>query len=423
MSVKINTLEIENTKRIKAVKMICTPDGLTVIGGRNGQGKTTVLDAIVYALGGEKYKPSQIKREGSQCNPEIKLTLSNGIVVERKGTNSTLKVTDPAGNKAGQALLNEFIPVFALDLPKFMNSTDKEKAQTLLQIIGVGQQLAELEAEEKRLYNERHTQGQIADQKKKYADEMRDFPDVEQEAPVTATELIHRQQAILARNGENQMKRNRVAQLQTEVTAINAKVQSLAEQLAQAQVEQTRILNDFSTAQKTAEQLTDESTAAIEADLAAIDELNTKIRANLDKAHAQEEAAKYSAQYDTLTNRIDEARAKKMALLNGANLPLPNLSIEDGELVYNGQRWDCMSGSEQLRVATAIVRRLNPECGFVLVDKLEQMDMQTLQEFGAWVESEGLQVIATRVSTGGECSVIIEDGYGELVSATDDIEI
>ena len=70
-----------------------------------------------------------------------------------------------------------------------------------------------------------------------------------------------------------------------------------------------------------------------------------------------------------------------------------------------------MSGSDRLKVSTAIVRKLNPECGFVLLDKLEQMDMATLKEFGEWLEKEGLQAIATRVSTGDECSIIIEDGY------------
>ena len=80
-------------------------------------------------------------------------------------------------------------------------------------------------------------------------------------------------------------------------------------------------------------------------------------------------------------------------------------------MVYKGQKWDNMSGSDQLKVSTAIVRKLNPECGFVLIDKLEQMDLDTLQEFGQWLEQEGLQAIATRVSTGDECSIIIEDGY------------
>ena len=62
------------------------------------------------------------------------------------------------------------------------------------------------------------------------------------------------------------------------------------------------------------------------------------------------------------------------------------------------------------RVAVAIGRAIRPSCEFVLLDKTEHMDIETLKEFGAWVESEGLQVIATRVSTGDECSIVIEDG-------------
>ena len=96
--------------------------------------------------------------------------------------------------------------------------------------------------------------------------------------------------------------------------------------------------------------------------------------------------------------------------MKNADLPLPELSVEDGELIYKGKKWDAMSGSEQLKVSAAIVRKLNPECGFVLLDKLEQMDEDTLNEFGRWLEEEGLQAIATRVSTGDECSIIIEDG-------------
>ena len=109
--------------------------------------------------------------------------------------------------------------------------------------------------------------------------------------------------------------------------------------------------------------------------------------------------------------QINEVRGQKQALLNGVDLPLPGLGVADGALVYNGQAWDCMSSSEQLKVATAIVRRLNPECGFVLMDKLEQMDADTMREFGVWLEGEGLQVIATRVSSSGEdCTIVIEDG-------------
>lgn len=116
-------------------------------------------------------------------------------------------------------------------------------------------------------------------------------------------------------------------------------------------------------------------------------------------------------QYTELTEKIEKTRTKKQDLLNAAELPLPELSVKEGELIYKGQKWDNMSGSDRLKVSTAIVRKLNPECGFVLLDKLEQMDMATLKEFGEWLEKEGLQAIATRVSTGDECSIIIEDGY------------
>lgn len=104
-------------------------------------------------------------------------------------------------------------------------------------------------------------------------------------------------------------------------------------------------------------------------------------------------------------------------MLTNADLPLEGLSVDDGKLLYQGQEWDNMSGSQQLMVATAIVRKLKPECGFVLIDKLEQMDQITLEQFGAWLEQEGLQAIATRVSTGDECSVIIEDGYSVVNEA------
>ena len=135
MSMKINKLEIENVKRVKAVAIEPAASGLTIIGGKNNQGKTSVLDAIAWALGGDKYRPSQAQRNDSVIPPNLHIVMNNGLIVERKGKNSALKVTDPEGKKGGQQLLNEFVEQLALDLPKFMEAPDKEKAQTLLQII------------------------------------------------------------------------------------------------------------------------------------------------------------------------------------------------------------------------------------------------------------------------------------------------
>lgn len=396
MSVKINELQIENVKRIKAVKLEPTANGLTVIGGKNNQGKTSVLDSIAWALGGDRFKPSQPNREGSVTQPYLKITLSNGVIVERTGKNSSLKVIDPNGNKGGQQLLNEFIEAFALNLPKFLQSTANEKANILLQIIGVGDKLIELETIEKEKYNKRHAIGQIAEQKKKYADEMIHYDNVPLE-PVSASELIQQQQEILYTNAENKKKREHLKELRE-------KKSTLENALAQVNA-------DLEIAEMSAKDLVDKSTEELQANIEQIDALNIKIRSNLDKERAEEIAHDFQKQYDTLTSEIENVREKKKKLLDNANLPLPELSVVDGEIIYKGMQWDNMSGSDQLKVATAIIRKLNPKCGFVLVDKLEQMDSETLQEFGKWLESEELQVIATRVSTGDECSVIIEDGY------------
>jgi hypothetical protein len=410
MSVKINKLEIENVKRVKAVKLEPSANGLTVIGGKNRQGKTSVLDSIAWALGGEKYRPSQAQRDGSVTPPNLHLVMSNGLIVERKGKNSDLKVIDPNGQKGGQQLLNEFVEQLALDLPKFMQSTSKEKANTLLQIIGVRDQLVELEREETEKYNQRRAIGQIADQKKKYAKEQPYYPDAPKE-PVSASELIKQQQGILARNGENERKRRNLAYLKSQAADIAGKIEDLQRKLAEMLEKQKEITQDVETAQKSALDLHDESTEELENNIANIEAVNVKVRANLDKDKAEEDAQVYVQKYDALTNEIDKVRQAKTDLLKGADLPLPGLSVQDGELTYQGREWDCISGSDQLKIATAIVQQLNPKCGFVLLDKLEQMDMDTLQEFGAWLEQEGLQAIATRVSTGDDCSIIIEDGY------------
>ena len=417
---KINRLEIENVKRIHSAVVEPAQDGLTIIGGKNRQGKTSVLDAIAWALGGAKYQPSQAVNADSTIPPRLKVIMDNGLVVERKGKNSDLKVTDPSGKKGGQQLLNEFVEELALNLPKFMEASGKEKANTLLQIIGVGPKLADLDQKERELYQERLYVGRTADQKEKFAREQPYYPDAPQEL-VSPSELIRQQQDILARNGEK-------ARIRANATEAERKAEAAEQALSmayEAAAEAERRLEEAKTAYNKAMEEKeiafsdaknagdDESTAELEENIADIESINIKVRANMNKIQAEEDAKEYRDQYTRLTQDIEDVRNEKTALLDNADLPLPGLSVMDGELIYNGQKWDNMSSAEQMIVSTSIVRKLNPKCGFVLLDKLEAMDLDTLQEFGQWLEDEGLQAIATRVSTGDECSIIITDGYTE----------
>ena len=409
MSVKIAALEAENVKRIKAVALTPSPTGLTIVGGNNNQGKTSVLDALAWALGGEKFRPTAAVRDGALAPPHLKVILSNGVVVERRGKNSSLTVTDPTGQRSGQQLLNAFVEPLALDLPRFMQASDKDKADTLLNIIGVGDALTGLDREIKALYDRRTVIGQIGAQKRHAAEELTEYPDAPSE-PVSAIELIQQQQEILLHNADNQRQRMKLAQLEEQEKQLGRRVQELSQELEMVEHQLTAVQQDVQDATKTVAQLQDESTAELEQSIRNVEEINRQVSANLAKSKAQDEAERYAQEYTALTEQIKAKRTARMDLLNGADLPLTGLGVEDGSLTYNGKHWQDMSGSDQLRVSTAIVRRLNPDCGFVLLDKLEQMDLATLAEFGSWLQTEGLQAIATRVSTGGECQIIIEDG-------------
>ena len=407
---KISSFELENVKRVRAVEYEPTPDGLTVIGGKNGQGKTSILDAIAWALGGAKYAPENAQRDGAALPPHIKITLDNGIVVERKGKNSELTVTDPTGERAGQKLLDSFIDQLALDLPRFMAMSDKEKAEVLLKAVGVGDELTVLDREYQTAYYERRTVGQIADQKEKYAAGLPSYPHAPAE-PVNVLELVKKNEEILKHNSENDRIRGLLRQTQERFAEVDDEITRLAAQMKEKTILYNKLKDVMIDLEKKTDSLVDESAEEIEQQLHDADLINSRVRANQEKAKAGKEAEDARKEYDIRTEQLEQIKQSKAELLQNAGLPLPGLGVdESGCLTYQGKNWGCMSGSDQLVVAASIVRKLNPQCQFVLMDKLEQMDQDTLAAFDVWLKKEGLQVIGTRVSTGSECQIIIEDG-------------
>lgn len=402
--VKILCFSAGNFKALKAFYCEPKPEGLTVIGGGNGAGKSSCLDALAFAVGGARYRPSNPKREGAVGDTTLHVDLSNGITVERKGKNLSLTVTDREGARHGQELLDAFISNIAIDLPRFYNASSKDKAHMILDTLGIEEKLAELTKREKEKYDTRTVVGREADRKQKAAEDMDWYEDAP-EKPVSVSELVKQQQAILARNGHRQecaarraRNNNRLAEVLERLNELNRERETLESEIEKDE----KAVKEAGAA---------ESTAELEASIANAEEINAKVTANAERTRRLEEADALSDQCDALTKEIEAIRAERLALLKDADFPLDGLSVNDaGELVYNGQPWDCMSGSQQLIVSCAIASRVNPSCRFVLMDKLEQLDLDTLKEFDAWLRTQDLQCIATRVSTGGECTLVIEDG-------------
>ena len=288
-----------------------------------------------------------------------------------------------------------------------MQMNDAQKGKVLLHTLGIEEQLDELDRREKKAYDERTLQNRDADRKQKYADELPEYPDAPDE-PLSAADMSARLTEALKENAQHQAMRNNIVNMERQAEVLNEKIRNLRLALEDAEKEKAELTAQLMAANTPIPD--DIDTSALQAELENIDAVNAKVRTNMDKAKALDiarEAKELAIIYD---HKVREIREERDALLQSVQMPLPGLSVEQGALVYKGEKWDCMSSMEQFRVAVAVCRQLKPECGFVLLDRLEAFDLQQLAEFNVWLKEQGMQAIATRVSEGGECSIIIEDG-------------
>jgi DNA repair ATPase RecN len=410
--VTIAHLEVDDVKRVRAVRMTPGAKGLTVIGGNNAQGKSSVIDAIMAALLGDKYRPSDPVRQGADKG-EVRVTLSNGIAVERKFTaaGSYLKVTDGEGKKAGQTLLNGLLAELALNLGKFLRDDPRAKAKTLLQVIGVD--LQPFEERLRVLEQDRLLKGREKDKAKGHAESL-PYHDGLGVEPMDGAGMVRQMEQALQHNAKVRQVREEAEMLVYKRDKAAQRVDEMRKALAAAESELEELTDRAKLAADSAAKAAPVDTSTLKVQLEEIDAHNAKVRDNAGREAAFAQAEAFGEEYRAIQGEIDRVRAELKALLDAHPLPLDGLEIADGELRYQARAWDCMSGAERLRVATAVCHLVNPRCGFVLLDGLEQMDVPTLQEFGVWLEARGLQAIGTRVSTGGECSLVIEDGMGTL---------
>lgn len=419
---KITALQVENFKRVKAVELTPAANGLTIIGGDNRQGKTSVLEAISSSLGGQRLDPTSPVHEGAKKG-KTTVKLSNGLTVEKSftGRNSYLKVYGDNGEKGGQQLLDSFISEFALDIGTFIRAKPKAQANILLQSIGVDlspfdMKLKEIEAE-RLLIGQQKTSAEGHEREITFDEEA----GLELKSPAS---LMSELEDVVNHNAKLRDAANKVTEIEREIgrcetscASIDREVVRLEQLVVEAKQKATSERAKLDQVRTLLKQAKAASAFGVPKDdteikkrMADVEAFNGRVRMNLEKKSAASKVASLTEQYRAVSQKIEDIRADRMALLEKAGLPLIELSVENEVLLYKGKEFDCMSGAEQMIVATAICRKIKPTMGFVLVDKLESMDLKSLTQFGDWAMREGLQVIGTRVSQGEECSIIIEDG-------------
>ena len=419
---KITGLKLENVKRIKLVEIQPAENGLTIIGGNNGEGKTSVLDGIAYALGGESFRPSALTN--GDGNAYIRVDIGD-YTVERKGKNAELRITDRNGMKGGQKMLNEIVGKFALDLSKFMNANDQEKTKLLLKMFPeLETMLDEYKRESEQLRGKRTEINRDIVRMQAQYDMMPCHSDVP-EAEIQVSDLIEQLNAESQKEKDQEEKRRNAEAISGNLKAMEEQYNSMTDTLeslrSQIKTLEANIQANVTSAKQMLEQkriLAEEIENAPASRRAEITEqinhasaINDKILQNRNRKSALANLEALRKESETLTSNIDEIESRRKATLQKADLPLPELSITDeGELLYHNQKWDCMSGAERLKVATAICMEAKPECGFVLIDGLEAMYGKTLDEFSRFLAEKNMQGIGTIVGENERATIILEDG-------------
>jgi DNA repair exonuclease SbcCD ATPase subunit len=422
---KIVRLEAENVKRLRAVSI--EPDGsLVVISGRNGQGKSSVLDAIWMALGGRRAMPRRPVRDGAE-EASIRLELDE-MVVERKikpDGQSSLVVSskDGARYSSPQALLDGLVAGLSFDPLAFARMSAKEQREVLAKLVGLDTR--DLEAERERVFQERTV---INREVKRLEGEISGVPHHPNapEGEVNVAELAEELRAAEVAHGKVELAEREVskaqeahaqaleqaAALRVEIGELEAKLASLRERLTRGE---QGVIPTRETALTSARARIEELRAAapdrdaIAARLASVEHLNRDVRDNRRREELKAKHGAVEKKARELTTKIDDLDTAKAARIASASYPLPGLAVDDEGVILNALPFEQASSAEQLRASVAIGLALQPTLRVLLVRDGSLLDADSLRLLGELAHEAGAQVWLETVGA-REVGVVIEDG-------------
>lgn len=426
---KITLLKVSDFLKLKDVEI--NPTHTNIIVGKNKQGKTSILKAIMSAMTG-KLDASDI-RQGAE-KAEILVDLGKYKIkrsVTEKG--AYVDVTTEEGFKvpSPQKFLTElFGSTVSFNPIEFFELKPLEQKKYLLNAIDMritqeelakytGEQLAGLDYEgthaleiiaqaKEHYYTQRTTANATITQKKKVLEDLNSqLPDDFDPAAVNTTTIEGKRTALadFKRNADLlAMKKTAEAQSMSRIEKLKA---DLAEEEATLTGIQEEIvsLDEKQPVEGYVAQLEEEiATLESQRDLVHTAERREEVRAELSTVMAQQEVL------DAAVKKLDkEAPADLMAK---AKLPVEGLTIGEEGILVNDLPLANLSTSEQLRFAVQIVRQLNDQFKVILVDGVEALDADTFAQFLKEIEDDDFQYFLTRVDTGVAVphSIVMEDG-------------
>jgi len=404
----ILSIEAENVKRLRAVHIKADPaGGLVIIGGANGAGKTSVLDCILYALGGERAIPAVPIREG-ETHAEINLDLGDpdGQVKFRvtrritpKGSYLTLDVPADGGMqaKSPQKFLEGLMGALTFDPLAFTRMKPAEQKATLLDAIGLTKELNRLEADRDEIFQERTAVGRQLTVAKGALASLPAVPSGTPDVPVDVIEIAERIEAANAA---------RVA-IDHSAGEIKEARQAVAE--AEKHLEWTKAYLAAAEQNATALPLP-EDTTELKEQLRSARAVNEALAIRRDRERAETSATELAATWAALSQQLAALDQAKTDLVADSQLPVPGMGFAEDCVTFEGLPLEQAASSVRLQVSAAVGMALNPRLRVMRIEDGSLLDAENLDALAEMAKANDFQVWIERVGSGDPGAIVIEDG-------------
>ncbi|BCW61893.1 AAA family ATPase [Arthrobacter sp. StoSoilB22] len=398
---RIVSLQSTNYKRIKAVRIEPDQSGnLVVIGGNNGQGKSSILDSITAALGGVNAKTTPKPIRDGEERAEIILETEDLVVVRRftaGGSTLTVKSPDGAVYPKGQAKLDDLLGKLSLDPLAFTQLTDKDQLATLLDLVELPFSPHKMAVERKNLFDRRTEANRsikdLTARAAEYGDRTADLPDEE----VSVKDLVAAYRAGQSLNHEIDVAR-------TARDGWAEKVERVKRELADAERQLKEAQHRLATAPEKVD------LEAIEAQVDGAEEINSAIRRHKEGERVRAELAQWTQAAAELSAAIEEVDRQKATGLAAAKFPIDDLGFDESGVTYQGVPFKQASSAEQLRVSLAMAIALNPKLRVIRIADGSLLDSDNLALVESIAREHDFQVWIEMVGDGDGRGIIIEDG-------------
>ena len=406
---RIVSVFVENIKRVKLISYIANK-GMNIISGKNNQGKSSFLDAIMYALAGKTSIPDNVVRDG-QNQAIIKVVLDDFTVTrEFKDGKSTIRVStnDGAVFTAPQSKLDTLFGKFTFDPLSFLRMSKAELFQTLSNITGYDR--TKYETEKNITYNSRTQVGKERDILKVKINELGEptydiykIPDEEQ----SAKELNQKLQEAIRTNRSKEVLTSEIVTLETRKSDKLNEIEKLKEQIEIAEHAIEDCNSSIAYKQDLLKKLVIVNVEDITKEIEDLETLNRRIRDKQNRIKLENEYSEKVVEYDQHTYALDLLKEKALRELDELALPEGIRLTLEGEIEYNGIPIDNISQSEKIKLGLSLGEKSGHK--FIFCKDASFLDSDNIKLIQQWAEEKDMQVFLERVEdeTG---DLIIEDG-------------